>query len=252
MAEYDHLHHGKFFIITTKTSHADILSDVAWFTHPLQLYLPLSFYKNHEESNNYLARRRVTAAAAAAEFGTYRRHSLYPKSSGERDPYERKAGDVDDIMSHHSYQHRTLVTLLRDRNLIQEDERVPEDGLFSLDHDNDGDKQPFERVPIPRETRVGALPGEDDDHEHGEAFGFGNMNSSTDPHYGLGQGGGAHYRSQSHPGPEGLGGPGRMPASKRTSDHSEKFLAGQLPSAVSVFLFGLLCAKLFCHQLMQM
>jgi hypothetical protein len=117
------------------------------------------------------------------------------KAKHQEDGFE---DPLSQLRSHHSFEHRTLVTLLRERGTIQENERVPEDDLFDLDG-------PLEESGHrgPRETRIGVLNVEDERRE------FGDDSFITSPLSQL------------------------EAALKRKSDHSEKASSAPLPPAVS-------------------
>jgi hypothetical protein len=112
---------------------------------------------------------------------------------------------LSQLRSHHSYEHRTLVTLLRDRGTIQENERVPEDDLFDMDGELDDEHDRTDRNYAPRETRVGMLNADDDGRREFEDNSSITSSKSMEPQL----------------------------AVKRKSDHSEKSFAAPLPSAVS-------------------
>lgn len=162
-----------------------------------QLYLPVSYHKSGMPNNGLMTRRRATGA----DLGPHAR-----RGSMHTGPSHRKASDEfeshpSQLMSQHSIEHRTLITLLRERGTILDHERLPEDSLFTDDADKEEDRTPPGTAP--RETRVGAYHHDDGDEE----MGFG----STHP-------------SKQSPIPL---------AAKRNSGYSEKIFGSKLPTAVS-------------------
>lgn len=128
-------------------------------------------------------------------------------------------------MSQHSFEHRTLVTLLRERGTINDDETVPEDALFEQDEDR--------KTGWPKETRVGDLA-------HGELES--EVGLSTHKSYGPQRQDRHSTRHETAGQTADIAGAGRTnigfeipKAVKRISEHSEKLLAAALPSAVSSF-----------------
>lgn len=157
-------------------------------------------------TNGLMTRRRATGA----DLGPHaRRRSMQP---GPYQQTDRKASDdfeghPSQLMSQHSIEHRTLVTLLRERGAILDHERLPEDSLFHEDADRDEYHTPSSSTP--KETRVGAYHHHDADEE----MGFGSMQPS-----------------EQSPIPS---------TAKRSSSYSEKIFGSKLPSAVSFAKFGL-------------
>jgi len=165
-----------------------------------QLYLPISYHKSGMPANGLVTRRRATGA----DLGPHsRRRSVQPRPYH---PADRKASDdfeghPSQLMSQHSIEHRTLVTLLRERGTILDHERLPEDSLFHEDADKDEYHTPSSTTP--KETRVGAYHHNDCDEE----MGFGSMQPTEQS---------------------------PMPSTaKRGSSYSEKIFGSKLPTAVS-------------------
>jgi hypothetical protein len=178
-----------------------------------QLYLPVSWHKVDGSTNGMMTRRRATGA----DLGPHaRRRSFQAGSAGKEDhkAHDDLDGDASQLMTQHSMEHRTLVTLLRERGTILENERVPEDALFYDDAIRDDRRAPSTNTTTPKETRIGRYDHNDFDEETG--FGSTPPTETSTVPYG--------FSSPSVP---------STSAAKRTSSYSEKIFGSKLPSAVS-------------------
>lgn len=181
-----------------------------------QLYLPVTWHKVTGANNGMMARRRT--AAADPGFRQRRRSSFQGGLADKADHKMHDGMDEDpsQLMTQHSIEHRTLVTLLRERGTIAEDERVPEDALFYSEPSGHQHGAPSTSASTPKETRVGRYDHGDFESESG--YGFQPAESSSVPV---------------------LPAIPTMPvaptamSAKRGSSYSEKIFGSKLPSAVS-------------------
>jgi hypothetical protein len=190
---------------------------------PCQLYLPVSWHKADGVTNGMMTRRRATGA----DLGPHARRRSFQVGSGGGGKEDHKAhddldGDASQLMTQHSMEHRTLVTLLRERGTILDHERVPEDTLF---YDNpirdDRGGASSTTATTPKETRVGRYDHNDDEET---GYGFGSPSSA--------------YPTETSTVPYGFSSPAPPSTSaKRQSSYSEKIFGSKLPSAVSSRLF---------------
>ena len=160
-----------------------------------------------------MTRRRATAA----DLGPHaRRRSFQVGSGGKADhkPHDDLDGGPSQLMTQHSLEHRTLVTLLRERGTILDDEHVPEDSLFHAETPGYDRRAPSTTTTTPKETRIGRY----DPNEFEDDVGF-----SPSSH--IGETSTVPY----------LCNPPTAPSvsARRSSSYSEKIFGSKLPSAVS-------------------
>ncbi|KAG7562707.1 hypothetical protein FFLO_01867 [Filobasidium floriforme] len=186
----------------------------------LMLYLPVSWHKADGATNGMMIRRRATGA----DLGPHARRRSFQVGSGGGGKEDHKAhddldGDASQLMTQHSMEHRTLVTLLRERGTILDHERVPEDALFYDNPVRDDRGASSTTATTPKETRVGRYDHNDDEET---GYGFGSPSSA--------------YPTETSTVPYGFSSPAPPSTSaKRQSSYSEKIFGSKLPSAISRF-----------------